>query len=107
MPIMPMVIRLLGAPAPKTVEGTMTGPATAAPTAAADANRKSRRLMLWFFVIDQVSYLWLILVVLSRLSASTVSGSPVPVYKGLHCRQHFATIQGIDQRAAPAGSICS
>ena len=52
---MPMVMRLLGAAAPKTVEGTIVGHATAAPTAAAPVNRKSRRLMLWFFVIDQVS----------------------------------------------------
>jgi hypothetical protein len=45
-PIQPTVMRLLGAPAPKTEEGTIAGRAKPAPTAA-EVLRKSRREMVW------------------------------------------------------------
>jgi len=48
--------------------------------------------MLWFFVIDQVSYLRLILSILNGFAVSTVSRSPAVVHISLprQCAQEIS-----------------
>jgi hypothetical protein len=55
MPIMPILIRLLGASAPNTDEGTMAGNAETAPSVAAPRHKKSRRVNDLFSFINDVS----------------------------------------------------
>jgi hypothetical protein len=99
-----MVMRLLGAAAPKTVEGTMAGHAAAAPTAAAPWSRKLRRLRLWFFIIDQVSLLSMIRFGPEQI----VDGSLYPLGRALSTRPavfvHRKTVEGHEKLPARGGS---
>ena len=58
MPIMPIVMRLLGAAAPKTVDGTIVGIAMATPKAAVPLNMNCTTCQCNF--LGHISYLLLV-----------------------------------------------
>jgi hypothetical protein len=60
--MLPIVMRLLGAAAPNTEEGTIVGHAIADPAATAEPFRNSRRLIVFAFLV------LLLLIVFSHLN---------------------------------------